>query len=332
MSTITPAALFPVSAPFNTNPAYSGTFIPAVWSAKMNAKFYATSTFASVCNTNWEGDAKQGDKVIIRTAPTITTQPYVVGAGLSYAVPTPSTQELNIDKGRSFTFQINDVLEYQAKPDLLDTFSSDAMEQMRVGIDSECWYGTFTGAAAANKGATAGANSAGYNLGTDAAPVTLTAANVLQKILELASVLDEQNVPSEDRWLVMDPKTRTLLMQSNLAQAYYTGDSTSVVRNGLIGQIDRFKTYVTNLLPRATAASNAPWVSGDGSENTITSAGGVPRRLIVAGHKSALTYAGQIQKTETLRNPNDFGDFVRSLNVYGRKCVKPEALALLIAN
>ena len=28
---------------------------------------------------------------------------------------------------------------------------------------------------------------------------------------------------------------------------------------------------------------------------------------------------------ETVRNPNDCGDFIRSLNVYGFKVVKPEA-------
>ena len=37
MSTVTPAATFAVSNPFANNPAYSGTYIPAVWSAKMNA-------------------------------------------------------------------------------------------------------------------------------------------------------------------------------------------------------------------------------------------------------------------------------------------------------
>ncbi len=329
MSTINPAASVPVAAPFNTSPAYSGTFIPAVWSAKLNQKFYMTSTFADVSNTDWEGEvSKMGDKVVINTAPTILSEKYTVGTNLTYGVPTPNTTELNIDRARYFAFQTNDVLAYQSKPDLMDMFSGDAAENMRIGIDSDCWYTTFSDAAAANKGATAGRNSASYNLGTDAAPVALTAANVLQKVLELASVLDEQNVPSEGRWLVLDPKTRTLLLQSNLAQAYLTGDSTSPLRNGRIGVIDRFTVYVTNALPRATGAE---WVSGDGTDNSITSAGGTARRLIVAGHKSALTFASQITKTETVRNPNDFGDYVRALNVYGVKTIQPDALALLVA-
>ena len=273
-----------------------------------------------------------GDKIVINTAPTISVSNYTVGGGVNYQVPTPDVQELIIDKGKYFAFQINDVLEYQAKPDLMDMFAADAAEQMRIAIDSNVIYNTFTQGAAANKGATAGAKSGAYNMGTDASPVTLTAANVVQKVLELASILDEQNVPETERWLVIDPATRALLFQSQLAKVYETGDSTSPVRNGKIGTIDRFTVYVSNQLPKGAAGTATPWVSGDGAENSITTTGTVAKRkAIIAGHKSAITFASQITKMETVRNPNDFGDFIRSLNVYGFKVVKPEALALMIA-
>lgn len=332
MSTITPAATFPVASPFNTNPAYSGTFIPAVWAAKMVAKFYAASTFADVSNTDYEGEiSNQGDKVVIHTAPTITVQDYVAGTPLVYQAPTPDTQELVIDQGKYFAFQINDVLAHQSQPNLLDTFSADAAEQMRTAVDSNCWYATFTGAAAANKGATAGAKSGSYNMGTDTAPVTLDKTNVLGKILEMASVLDEQNVPESDRWLVIDPFTRSLLFQSDLAKVDFTGDGSSPVRNGLIGTIDRFRVYVSNHLPRAVAGTATPWLSGDGTQNSVTSTSNLKRRVILAGHKSAMTFAGQLSKMETVRNPNDFGDYIRSLKVYGRKVVNGKGLVPLIA-
>lgn len=331
MSTVTAAATFPVASPFNTSPSYSGTFIPAIWSAKMNAKFYAASVFGDIANTDWQGDlASMGDKVIIQNPPTITVTNYTVGSGLTYQVPTPSTIELLIDKGKAFAFQINDVLDYQAKPNLLDMFSSDAAEQMRIAIDSNVIYNTFNQADAANQGNTAGAKSGSYVLGTDAAPVTLTASNVLATILAMASVLDEQNVPDSDRWLVIDPYTRTLLLQSNLAQAQFMGDATSVVRNGLIGSIDRFKIYVSNQLPKAVSGTNTPWLSGDGSENSITSTSGLKRRALIAGHKSAIAFASNMTKMETVRNPNDFGDYIRSLNVYGFKTVQGKGLCTAI--
>ena len=45
---------------------------------------------------------------------------------------------------------------------------------------------------------------------------------------------------------------------------------------------------------------------------------------------SAITFASQIAKVESLPNPNDFGTLVRGLNVYGYKVVKPEALAMAL--
>jgi hypothetical protein len=332
MATVTAGVVTPVSGAFNTTPSYSGTFIPTIWSGKLNAKFYTASTFADICNKNWEGDISNiGDKVIINNIPSLVINDYVVGGNLQYQTPTPDTIELVIDRAKYFGFTVSDVLEYQSKPDLMDMFSNDASEQMRTVIDSTCIYRTFNQGAAANRGATAGVKSGAIDLGTDAAPITLTASNVLQKVLELAAVLDEQNVPESDRYLVIDPQTRTLLLQSNLAQAQFMGDDKSPVRNGLIGKIDRFAVYVSNHLPRIAAAGTA-WISGDGSETSVTaSANAAKRRAIIAGHRSAISFANQMTKTEKLPNPTDFGELVRGLNVFGHKVTKADALALLVA-
>ncbi len=337
MATITAGAVTPVGGSYSASPVHSGNFIPIIWSAKLNAKFYAISTFADVCNRDWEGDVKNvGDKVIINSIPDIVIADYVVGGNLAYQTPRPSTIELALDRAKYFGFNCSDVMEFQAKPDLMDMFSADAAEQMRISIDSTCWYRTFNQGSASNRGATAGVRTASYNLGTEADPIVLNAtagdaANVLTKILQLAAVLDEQNVPETGRWLVIDPATRTLLMNTNLAQAQFMGDDKSMVRNGMIGSIDRFKVYVSNQLPYA-AASATVWTSGDGLEtSTAATTDTLRRKAILAGHTSAISFASQMTKTEQLRNPTDFGDLVRGLQVFGHKVTKPEALALLIA-
>lgn len=316
------AATYPVTGGFNTNPSYSGSFIPTLWSSKLNAKFYAATVFGEIANTNWEGDIKAiGDKVVINNIPTITINDYSVGTSLSYEVPTPNTLTLQIDKGKYFAFQVNDVLSMQSEPKLMDVFSNDASMQMKIAIDSTVLSGTFQGGAAANKGATAGRLSGSFNLGVDNTPVTLTGSNILQTLTALSAVLDEQNVPETDRWLVIDPATRQTLMSSNLAQAQFMGDSQSIVRNGKIGVIDRFTVYVSNQLPKAAAGQD--WVGG-------VSAGTAKRRAIIAGHKSAISFASQMTKMETVRNPSDFGDYVRGLNVFGYTVTKPESLALAV--
>lgn len=341
MANVTAAPVTPVGALYNVNPAYSGTFIPTIWSSKLNAKYYAASTFADLCNKDWEGEVSNvGDKVIINTIPDIVIRDYVAGQNLQYDVPKGGTLELVLDRGKYWGFSVNDVLELQSKPDLMDLFTNDASEQMRTTMDATCLYRTLLsapssgtsedGVVAANRGATAGARSGGYNQGTDTAPIVLTGANVLQTILNMAAILDEQNVPESGRWLTIDPLTRTLLMQSNLAQAQFMGDDKSMVRNGLIGSIDRFKVYVTNQLPYK-AATQAFWTSGNGTETSIAGAAHASRvRLLAAGHTAGITFANQIAKTETLRNPTDFGDLVRGMNIFGHKVVKGTAITTAV--
>jgi hypothetical protein len=292
-------------------------------------KFYAATVFGEIANTDWQGDITgMGDTVIINTIPSITINSYSVGQNLAYEVPAPSTITLVINKGKYFGVNVNNVLELQAKPKLMDMFTNDASMQMKINIDKDVMYTNFNQGDAANQGATAGAISGGYNLGTDLAAVTLTASNILSSITALSSVLDEANVPETDRWLIITPTERQILMQSNLAQAQFMGDASSVLRNGKIGMIDRFTVYVSNLVPRGAAGKT--WMNPNtGTDATLTSA--VKRHAIMAGHKSAITFASQIAKVESLQNPNDFGTLVRGLNVYGTQVAQAKGLALLVA-
>lgn len=48
---------------------------------------------------------------------------------------------------------------------------------------------------------------------------------------------------------------------------------------------------------------------------------------LLAGHMSSTATASQIAKIEKIRDPNHFGDIVRGLHMYGRKVLRPIALA-----
>ena len=325
------AAVYPVQAPFNTSTSYSGAFIPTLWSGKLLAKFYQNTMLSEIANTDYEGELKnQGDTIRIRLAPTITISDYTVGQNLSYEVPTPIYQDMQVNKGKYFGVQVNDVLSYQADMNLMNMFTEDAAKQLKIQIENEVFFNSFVteGPAAANIGATAGAISAAYNLGTDVTPIDqATPENVLKAILRMSTVLDEQNVPEDGRWLIISPFDRQLLMQSSIAQAYFTGDQSSVIRTGKIGMLDRFTVYVSNLLPRGAAAKAL--VAGlSATSGGAAVADAKARRLMVAGTKAATSFAMTVNKTEPLRNQTDFGDIVRGLAVYGRKVVKPQALVV----
>ena len=323
------AAVYPVQSPFNTNPSYSGAFIPTLWSGKLLAKFYQNTMLSEIANTDYEGELKnQGDTIRIRLAPSISISDYTVGQNLSYEVPTPIFQDMQVNKGKYFGVQVNDVLAYQSDMNLMNMFTEDAAKQLKIAIENEVFFNNMVteGPAAANEGATAGAISAAYNLGTDTAPIDqATPENVLKAILRMSTVLDEQNVPEDGRWLVISPYDRHLLMQSNIAQAYFTGDAQSTIRSGKIGMLDRFTVYVSNLLPRGVAGKAlVAGLTDPATGGAVSNA--KARRLMVAGTKAAMSFAMTVNKTEPLRNQTDFGDIVRGLAVYGRKTVKPEAL------
>ena len=298
---------FPVAA---GRTQYSGNFIPEIWSGKLQAKFYKTTVFSEISNNDWEGEISgQGDKVRIRTIPTITINDYAKGDNLTNQVPTSTPIELNIDKGKYFAVVLDDVDSVQTDIKLMDIFTNDATEQMKMAIDGLVLDGVKASAATANKGATAGAISGNLNLGTDAAPRAVTKANILDLILDAGQALDEQNVPETGRWLVIPSWMAAMIKNSDLKQAYLTGDQTSILRNGKLGMIDRFMVYVSNNLPK----------TADGDS------------YVMAGTKDAITFASQMTNVETLRAQSTFGNIVRGLNVFGFSVVKPEALVNMIA-
>ena len=279
-------------------------FIPDVWSGKLAVKFYLNTCLSEITNNDWEGEIKdQGDKVIIRSVPNITINDYQKGMSLSSQVPTSTPIELLIDKGKYFQVVIDDVDAVQTDIRLMSAFTDDASEQMKITIERDVFADVFAEAAAANKGATAGAISGNLNLGTTGAPVSISKTNVIDHIVDMGLALDEQNVPESGRWIILPAAMVARLKKSDLKDASVTGDGTSPLRNGRVGNIDRFTVYSSNNLNVSTG-----------------------RFDIMAGTRDAISWAAQITKMETLRSQATFGDMVRGLNVYGYKVTKPEAL------
>lgn len=300
------------------NPAYSGTFIPEIWSGKLIEKFYATTVLAAISNTDYEGLIKnQGDKVIIRTRPTITIRDYSIGQSLLVERPSSNIVELNIDKGKYFNTILDDVHDIQSDMNLMSMWSDDAAEQMKIIIDTEALTALRGQADPANRGTAAGAKSAAINLGATTTPLVLVARNpavgqveVVDLIVRLGQVLDEQNIPETGRWLVIPAWVASRIKMSELRDASLTGDAQSMVRNGRLGMIDRFTLYSSNLLPSGVAAGLA---AGEWA--------------VYAGHAHALTFATQMTKMETLRSESTFGELMRGLQIYGSKVIDGKALA-----
>jgi hypothetical protein len=130
-------------------------------------------------------------------------------------------------------------------------------------------------------------------------------------VARMARLLDQQQVDTQGRWLVVDPVFMELLRDedSRFLNADY-GESGGL-RNGLtVANFHGFRVYTSSNLP---AVGTGPGTTGSGNQNTDYG-------VIVAGHDSAVATAEQINKTETYRDP------VRGMHLYGRKILRPEAI------
>lgn len=296
-------------------PAYSGTIIPEVWSGKVLRNFYDATVLGEITNTDYSGDIKnQGDKVIIRTTPTLTIRDYVEGQQIEYELPEPTILELLIDQAKLWAFRTGDISSAQADIPFTEAWTKDASEQLKITIDTTVLGSIYSDVHAGNTGTTAGVRSASYDLGASGSPIAATKANIIDYIVDMGSCLDEQNIPETGRFLVIPPWACGLIKSSDLKDASLSGDGTSMLRNGRVGMIDRFTIFSSNLLATTT----------DGVTTGVT--------YMLFGHKLATSFATQLVKNEgPIRSEKYFGNFYRGLQVFGYKVVKPEGLGLFYA-
>lgn len=302
---------FPVTS---GHPQYAGNFIPELWSGKLIEKFYDATVLAQISNTDYEGEIKRfGDTVHIRTTPTITIRDYTKGMTLQVERPDSDPIELLIDKGKYWSAVQDDVDKTQSDIKLMDVWTQDAAEGMKIEVDQDVLAGMIAGISSLNSGLTAGAKTASFNLGTTGSPLTVTkdgaggTTSITELIVDIGTVLDEANCPESYRYLVLPAKAVGLIKKSELKDASLSGDGSSIMRNGRVGMIDRFTIYM--------------------SHNLVTSSG---KTNIIAGTKRGLTFASQMTEMETLRAESTFGTLIRGLQVYGYKVVKPEAIATAV--
>jgi len=296
-------------------------FIPEIWSGKLIEKFYAATVLAAISNTDYEGEIKSyGDRVKIRTKPTLIINNYLVNGDLALQRPAGSSVELTIDQGKYFAAIIDDVIEKQSDINNMSLWSDDASEQMKIVVDSDVLTFLLGQADSHNSGLTAGVISQNINLGVTGTPVATVGRNpstgqveIIDVLLRLGQALDEQNIPETGRWVVMPTWATFQIKRSELREVFVSGDSVSILRNGKFGQIDRFTIYASNLLPNGVAAGLAAgeWV-------------------IFAGHAHGLTFASQMTNVETIRSERTFGQILRGLQVYGRQVLDGKAVAQAI--
>ena len=301
--------------------------------------------------------ANQGDTVKIIKEPEVSVSAYTRGTTIAAQDLADADFSLVVDKSNYFAFKMDDIEEAHSHVNFMDLATNRAAYRLADQYDQEVlgYLSGYKQSALHANADTINNVVNGTKADTTAGTDELLAANKLSRpdfgnittagvagdsipvaarlpgatalptayvspamlVARMARLLDQNQVDTQGRWLVVDPVFMEVLRDedSRLFNADF-GESGGL-RNGLV--LNNFHGF------RVYTSSNLPSV-GTGAATTGTAAQSANFGAIVAGHDSAVATAEQINKTETYRDPDSFADIVRGMHLYGRKILRPEGL------
>lgn len=345
---------FQSAANYNNLP--NGVFSPTIFSKKAQLMFRKTSVAEDITNSEYFGEISSfGDSVRIIKEPEIVVRKLERGTQIETQDLEDQDFTLIVDRANYFAFGIDDIEKQQAHIDWMSMASNRAAYEMADNYDQDV-LGYLSGYELSNglwvaRSAPVGTkadvdadndelfgfhklDATAFDTGASAGDAIVMGvdgtydASPLQILNRMNRKLNELNVPREGRWVVVDPIFVEKLMDENskLVQTDWNRGVGEGLQNGKLNTqtIRGFHIYESN---------NTVQVGGGaGSLATTANRSNTDFGVIIAGHKSAVATASQLNKVEEYRNPLGFGDIVRGMNLYGRKILRPEGLIRAIYN
>lgn len=270
-------------------------FVPIVWTSALMSSLKKSLVYADLCNKDYEGEIQSAGNTVKITSisrPTINT--YTRNTDITYEELTDAQRSLVVDQEKYWAVTVDDVDAAQAKASVV----SEAMDEAAYGMaDTIDQYvaAMYTQAQTANR------------VGT----VSVTTGDLAYTQIRMLKLkLDQANVPQEGRWLICPPWYHSLLLENQKFTSFMNSQTTEPLYNGRVGRALGFDIRQSN---------NAPIVTGDDY-------------VVMAGTSRAVTLARQLVKTEAGRSEKRIGDWMRGINVYGAKVIRPEGIATLYAS
>jgi len=250
-------------------------FKPQVWAQIIDRELKKNLVFGMLANRNYQGLIQnEGDSVKIPSISAVTIQDYT-GADLTFSEDEGNEQIIQIDKAKAFAIVMDDVDKAQAVNGVMDLRTQNAVYRMADAVDAEL-----------AKLESKVKKRITCTLGTD---------KVSQKIIDLSVALDESNVPTTGRWLVISPATYGELIKE--IPTISTGENTfEVNKTYYVGEWAGFSIYKSNN------------VVYDNSGKTYKNLGGIT---------PGITLAMQLNKIDAGKFEKSFKEYVKGLNLFG---------------
>ena len=294
------------------NKTAAATFIPEIWSDEVIAAYQKNLKMSPLVK-KMSMTGKKGDKIHvpkpIRGAASAKVQDTAVN------IQANVEQELEIEINRHFEYSrfIEDIVEVQALNSLRQFYTEDAGYQLALTVDTDLMNcGTGFGDGTLDLAAPTGAdwvNSNSYyfnaaaGLSAFAASTVATGDNFTDVgFREAIKLLDDANVPMEDRCLIIPPAARKTVMG---IERYVSSDfrDDRTVKSGLIGNVYGVDIYVS---------SNCPTI-----ETNVRGA--------LFFHKDAIIHAEQMNvRSQTQYKQEYLSTLYTADTLYGVQVYRPE--------
>ncbi len=255
-------------------------FKPEVWTELTNRNLNKELVFGALANRNYEGKIENyGSSIRVPSIGSVTVGDYT-GADITFQEDTGAYQTININKAKYFALKMDDVDKAQAIPGVMEGLTEQAVYEMADVVDTEL--------------------AKLYSKCKNKVVGTIGTNKVTHLILNLAKQMDEDNVPSANRWLVVSPEVYVEIIKE-LPQIS-TGENTlSINQNYYIGSYGGFQIFKSNNVQKTGKKYHC-----------------------IGGVSAGLTLAMQINKMEAGKFEKSFGEYIKGLQLFGCDVIETE--------
>lgn len=216
-------------------PTTSANFIAEKWSTDIMRATEANLVLAKLVHDYSSMVKDNGDTIHVPNLSNLIANDKVAGADVSFQAPTETKIDISINKHKEASFKLEDITKVQSNVDLNAEYTGKAGYALAKAIDSDL------AALAAGLSQTKG---------------TYNTAITTDVILDSIELLDDADVPAENRYFVMKPGTKRDIIDIT---TYVSNDFVSgkPVESGKIGSLYGLETYIsTNVYNSTTSVNN----------------------------------------------------------------------------
>jgi hypothetical protein len=209
-------------------------FNPEYWSKRMQIRRQVTPVYKAVANMEERAMLKDGDVVHRPYRSDLRVKTYTKGTAITITDIGSTDESLSVDTAKVAPFYVDDIDGIQNKWDTVNKFADDAGDRLEEFIDAD-FLGEIVNADSSVDDGDIG--------GTAGTALVLSTSNVLKVFAAAGKKLDNLRVKQDNRYAVITPTVRQILVEYTAGRDTSLGDSTQA--NGMIGKFMGFDLYLS---------------------------------------------------------------------------------------